>query len=392
MWVWEQNRWVSHAVHDWWVDPVPFARPGPGEALDGLPKYDLTRLNDAYFERLRERVVMAAERGIYVAVMLFQGWSLAALGVGPVPKRWVAQGNDPWLSHPYNRANNINGIDGDPANEGHGYLTHTLALPAVWEAQRRYIRRVIEAVNDCDNVLYEIVNEDSWTPENQAWQNAVIDFIHDTERSMGRTHPVWQSIQWPPPPDHQALFAAPAEAVSPNCPASHGTGLEDYRNDPPPAGGRKVIIADTDHLWGIGGDHVWAWKSVMRGLNPISMDPWEGEFVTRFSFDIRVRDAMGVARELSDRIDFATLLPRPDVSSTRYALADATGAVVIAYQPLAEVFTLDLGPAGAGYAVEWVHPLSGLRRAGKPVRGGLVGLEVPPSFNDGAVVVLIREG
>jgi hypothetical protein len=43
---------------------------GPGKALDGKPKFDLTKLDAAYFERLRSRVQAAGERGIYVSIML----------------------------------------------------------------------------------------------------------------------------------------------------------------------------------------------------------------------------------------------------------------------------------------------------------------------------------
>jgi len=37
------------------VGPLPFARTGPGKALDGQPKYDLTQINEEYFTRLRTR-------------------------------------------------------------------------------------------------------------------------------------------------------------------------------------------------------------------------------------------------------------------------------------------------------------------------------------------------
>ena len=42
--------------------PQPFVRSGPGTALDGKPKFDLTRLDQAYFDRLRSRVVEAGSR------------------------------------------------------------------------------------------------------------------------------------------------------------------------------------------------------------------------------------------------------------------------------------------------------------------------------------------
>ena len=66
-----------------------------------------------------------------------------------------------------------------------------------------------------------------------------------------------------------ALLAGPADWISPQNDGVSG----DYQNDPPPADGRKVILSDTDHLWGVGGDFHWVWKSFVRGQNPIYMDP-----------------------------------------------------------------------------------------------------------------------
>jgi hypothetical protein len=93
-----------------------YLRTGPGEALDGRPKFDVTRFDEAYFGRLRERVEAAQQRGIYVMVMLFQGFSVEQKGTDGVDP---TKGN-PWDGHPFNRANNINGIDGDPNGDGEG--------------------------------------------------------------------------------------------------------------------------------------------------------------------------------------------------------------------------------------------------------------------------------
>src|SRR6266542_1895544 len=82
---------------------IPWARTGPGLALEGRPKFDLTRFDQSYFDRLRSRVVAARERGIYVSIMLFEGH---ALRFSRPPWRWDG--------HPFNISNNINGIDGDP--------------------------------------------------------------------------------------------------------------------------------------------------------------------------------------------------------------------------------------------------------------------------------------
>ena len=77
LWRWEQfkSQVGGGAVHAC-MSPQPWARTGPGEASDGKPKFDLTVFDDAHFNRLRERVSKAAEKGIYVDVMLFEGFGL----------------------------------------------------------------------------------------------------------------------------------------------------------------------------------------------------------------------------------------------------------------------------------------------------------------------------
>jgi len=110
LWVWEQARWAPWAdgkngnASDWFVRPAwAYVRTGPGKAVDGEPKYDLTRFNPAYFDRLRERVQKAQSRGIYVSVMLFQGFSSN--------KAWL--GGKPWNGHPYHPENNIQRFNGN---------------------------------------------------------------------------------------------------------------------------------------------------------------------------------------------------------------------------------------------------------------------------------------
>lgn len=142
MWAWEVGE------NDVYYEPAPWVRTGPGNALDGKPKFDLTQFNPEYLQRLRSRVVAAQKRGIYVGVMLFQGWSIYSHGYG-----------NPWPIHPFNKANNINGIDGDADRDGEGKEVHALHVPAVTRLQEAYVREVIDTLNDLDNVLYEITNE-----------------------------------------------------------------------------------------------------------------------------------------------------------------------------------------------------------------------------------------
>ena len=56
------------------MSPQPWARTGSGEATDGKPKFDLETFDEEFFDRLRGRVTAAGDRGMYVDVMLFEGW------------------------------------------------------------------------------------------------------------------------------------------------------------------------------------------------------------------------------------------------------------------------------------------------------------------------------
>jgi len=88
------------------------------------------------------------------------------------------------------------------------------------------------------------------------------------------------------------------------------------------------VLSDTDHLWGIGGDVAWVWKSFLRGLNPIFMDPYKGEILSGGSKDRwePVRVALGQTRRFAERISLAAVTPQPDLASTGYCLAQPAGS------------------------------------------------------------------
>jgi len=351
MWVVEHTRWDTSnpkAV----AFPMPWRRTGPGSALDGQPKFDLTQFEPRYFNRLRSRIVAAGDRGIYVSVMLFQGFSVHRRG-----------GRNPWFGHPFNKRNNVNGIDGDLNADGDGREVHTLANRKVTELQEEYVRKVIDTTNDLDNVLYEVANEaGSYSTE---WQYDMIRFIRKYEAAKTKQHPVGMTVQIPAGRNNnEVLLRSPADWISPN--AEGG-----YRDDPPAADGRKVILSDTDHLWGVGGDNPrWVWKSFFRGLNPIYMDSYtdqETEQLDKIAnreFDPRwepMRRAMGYARKLATGINLATLVPRNELASSGYCLADP-GKEYLVYLPEGRNVEVDLGDAAGPLSVEWINARSAQRK------------------------------
>jgi hypothetical protein len=371
LWHWEQAKWSAETPNDLWFDPMPYQRPGPGTALDGKPKFDLTRFNPAYFARLRERVVAAGQRGIYVSIMLFNGWSI---------EEQTRRIRNPWPGHPFNRANNVNGIDGDSNKDGRGLETHTLQIPAVTALQEAYVRKVVDAVNDLDNVLYEISNESRAGTGAEAWEEHMIQYVKRYEAGKPKQHPVGMTALWPAGKNVD-LFASSADWISPN----------GKTTDPLAADGSKVILEDTDHLCGLCGDQAWVWKSFTRGLNPLFMDPYDGawpdDWVASMVNDPRweqIRTNLGYTLTYAARLNLVAMRPHGELASTGYCLANpvSQGAEYLVYLPSGGEVAVDLRATPGMLTVEWFSPSTGQTTVGGPRSGGAVRTLTAPSGGD----------
>ena len=349
MWRWELTIWDTRANQGnrhHFCEPHPWPRTGPGEALDGKPKFDLSRFDDAYFARLRSRVQSAGERAIDVSIMLFEGWGMQFV-------------EGAWRAHPFNPSNNVNDIGSDPNGDGKGLEVHELVDPQMTAVQEAYVRKVIDTVNDLDNVLYEISNENH--PPSTEWQYHMIRFIHEYEKTKPKQHPVGMTFQYQGG-SNQALFDSPADWISPNPEGG-------YNDAPPPADGSKVIINDTDHLWGIGGNQAWVYKSLCRGMNPIFMDPYDGRILETDDKWEPIRRVLGYVRALAERIDLAHMTPHGDLASTGFCLADP-GVEYVVYLPKREPVEVDLTAAAGKLSVEWMDASTGETAPAAPVDGG----------------------
>lgn len=327
-----QEEAVNHHLHPW-------QRTGPGNAFDGKPKFDLTKFEQPYFDKLRSRIKEAGKRGMYVAVMLFEGWSLRNGGMGE--------------SHPYHKNNNINGINGDPNNDGRVMETHTLKIPAITALQEAYVRKVIDTINDLDNVLYEIANEDG--DYSVEWQYHMIHFIRKYEATKPKLHLVGMTclgvddLSPSAPIVQKVLRESPADWISPYTKA---TAPYNYLDNPPPSDGKKVIISDTDHLLGNAGDRSWVWKSFTRGLNINNYMELRDLRSNESKFE-KAKRATGNTVRFAKRMNLAAAKPDPSLSSTTYCLA-VPGFEYLIYQPKAGLqFTVDL-KAGT-YKPEWFN-------------------------------------
>lgn len=363
------------------MSPQPWPRTGPGKARDGKPKFDLSKFDPAFFGRLREYVIAAGDTGIYVDVMLFEGW---ALHLSPQP--------DNIEGHPFYAASNINDISITSIAD-----TQVLPLhPRIQAIQEAYIRKVIDTVHDLPNVLFEVSNESAgggtidenfarmlgmasvpeWGDSTQ-WQYWVIDVVKRYERQMGyASHPIGMTMQYPVVDQAQVnapLFNSQADWISPGYdddifksgppPMAPGSPPSHWFDDPPANDGAKVILSDTDHYSPMTADALWAWKSFVRGHNPIlydlgiisgvkPSDPTASAGAPSYASLEPARNALGDALRYAQKMTLIAMTPQNDLSSTGYMLANP-GQEYLVLQPsqTTEPFTVTLAPGT--YAAEW---------------------------------------
>ncbi len=341
--------------------PLAWSRTGPGNALDGKPKFDLRRLNPAYFQRLRARVVAAGDRGIYMSIMLFGG-------------SYECRGG--WRGNPFNAQNNINGVNGDPSGDGEGPESHTLRVPAITRLQEAYVRKVIDTVNDLDNVLYEISNEGE--DSSKEWQYHLIRFIHGYEAQKPKQHPVGMTaIGSGDAESNEVLSASPAEWISPHTHAWEGVG------NVPVADGSKVSLLDSDHWFVVELyrnptlGRQWVWKSFCRGHNPILMEHLPPQSMVLRDCPltpddpgyIASREAMSHTRQLAERMNLAATKPSRDLASSGYCLANS-GREYLVYLPEGGAVMVDLSAAASELKVEWFDVENDETVTADPVAGG----------------------
>ncbi len=410
LWVWEHfwrrssgSKGREKGQVNVTLPPHVYQRTGPGIAIDGQPKFDLQAFEQAYFDRIRQRVITAGESGIWVSVMLFQGWSIYGSG---------KYANSPWEGHPLNIQNNINGIDGDYDKDGRGWEIHTRVNPLVNAIHDAYVKKVIDTVGDLDHVLFEVSNESIATgiegvPHHithvRDWAYHVIELVRNYERQRGYgPHPIGLSSFRPLPHSPMSvdwnsyLFLSSADYVSPN--GTPWTGDVRWKKNPSAAKGNKVIIADTDHIHpdmhGGPGMRSWQWRTFTRGhsINAVDGDPEQGsDWVTPDD-----SATMQVMARYVDMVDLGEMRPHDHLSTTRYCLANP-GHAYIVYQPTAGFeggshgFPFELQVEAGWYQFEWFNPeFNQIIQKGTMQAESGISTFTPP-FSDHAVLFLWKE-
>jgi hypothetical protein len=280
-----------------------------------------------------------------VAITLFNGYDV----------QFLTQTND---GDPFVGGNNVNGISCD------GVCPNRLPQDAaVTSIEQAYLRKVVDTVNDLDNVLYEVANEAG--SYSTSWHTSIITFVKTYQAGKPKQHPVGMTFQWSGGTD-ATLFASSADWIAP--------GESPYGQGPiPAANGSKVVVNDTDHsyFWtvlksdGQAAQQAWVWKNFTRGNHALFMDPYLTVWPSRNApgattvdpyWEV-LRNAMGRTLTYAVKMNLAAMTPQNALSSTGYCLASA-GAEYLTYQPGSGAsFTVNL-TAGT-YSYEWYNPSTG---------------------------------
>ncbi len=388
LWTWELPTSLSEPDPKWYTGngstechlPFAFLRAGPGYATDGQPKFDLTQFNQAFFDRLRQRVIEAGQAGVYVSIMLFDGFGLVSDRVA----------NDGYW---FTGANNINAIDDGYTKGISGYNSQTGSNPAITQIQDAYVKKVIDTVNDLPNVLYEIANEAN--PNSTSWQEGMITLIQSYEATKPYQHPVGFTCNddnsypyWSSKADYVAPCGTDVEFGSYSYPVSETST------------GNKVVIDDSDHSWpwkniqtatksDPAAMRKWVWENFTRGANTAFMDPYlivwpqpdnytgggrncpadgessgicgaviDNQATTTDPYWNTIRTALSQTATYARQIDLAHMTPQNTLCETNpplpgYCLV-SSGQQYLVYSPAGGAFTVTLLPGTYNY--QWFNP------------------------------------
>ncbi|MBX3433441.1 MAG: hypothetical protein KF847_08985 [Pirellulales bacterium] len=150
----------------------PFARTGRDAAWDGLSKYDLTRFNPWYWNRLRQLAGECDARGTLLIHQHYFQHNILEAGAH-------------WVDSPWRPANNVNDADlPEPPpyiGDKRIFVAHEFYDPAnesLRRLHRGYVRQCLDAFADRSNVVHSIGAEytgprefvEFWLDEIAAWQ------------------------------------------------------------------------------------------------------------------------------------------------------------------------------------------------------------------------------
>lgn len=383
----------------------PWARSDRGTAWDGRPWYDLTQFNAWYFQRLEQFANLCDQKG---TVLLHKYHMQHALL--ETPAHYV---DFPW--RPVNCIQDTGMPDRIPAANVFYDVTH----PVRRELHRLYIRRCLEALGHCSNVIH-LVGQEYTGP--RAYQEFWLDTIVEWEQETGRNVLVGLSG---PKDVVDGMLADPVRAArvdvldlrcwwvtsagelkalkggeevpgrwtecgfaqaEESSPERIYQKAREYRDAHP---GLAIVDA-------LGQDRRQSWAFLMAGGSLLVADqiqyPGDADppqYIKPANVDVILPTYEFIRREL------ATTLPRmrsadiiPDAPQRNWCLAAGDDTFLV-YALDGGAFRVDITGVAGPYRAEWFDPRTGdLTRLPEPVPGGAVAQFQAPDQQDW--VLLLR--
>lgn len=385
-----------------WVRVAPA---GPGTPISrsardanqeiGVPgPFDLTRLNDGYFDRLHELVRCADANEIVVVIQVHDGWTKTK-----------------FAGHPFNLVNGGPLTDRAQYVELHDYESEMpLSFDPQWTRPQkhqfyleRFCEKLIQATADTPNVLFEIFNEGEWYdgPRLRAFQRHFLDFfkartaqllIINDDHIRGapgfRSEPKADILshhkpRWDDLPAARVFFDHYRREfeTAPVKPMFFSEPVPSYEG-----GDAAVETALMRLLWGtaLAGASVVIQNDVSFGFDPRSA------MAAKADQRDRVLDLEGHAARFFHRADvnFAAMQPDGRLASTGICLA-RPGVEYVVYAPQTRVFTVNLTAArDTTLGVRWYDPRAGQFHEAAPVVGGRAAQPFVPPLPGDAVLHL----
>ncbi|WP_419189791.1 hypothetical protein [Stieleria marina] len=151
----------------------PWARSSePGKA-HGRNRFDLMKWDPAWFERVKDLLRQASDRGIVVELTLF----------------CPMYDDQTWDICPMNAVNNVHGIGAVPREEA-----FTLKHNDLLAIQIATTRKIVQELEEFDNLYYEVCNEPYFGGVTMAWQHRIVDAIVNTEKDFAQRHLISMNI------------------------------------------------------------------------------------------------------------------------------------------------------------------------------------------------------
>jgi hypothetical protein len=377
---------------------APWGRSSTPGYANGGNKFNLDVWDTNYFNRLKDFVSEAGQRGIVVEVVMFsQMYADTRWGVSPL-----------------HISNNVNGVGNISWDQ---FLT-------TWDAgllarQEAMVAKVITELNTYDNVYYEVCNESNsvgGSGGSHDWHVRIVQKIYDTESSLGTRHLI--AVNYP---DDSLIDDWRVAIVNSHYTWGDGwTGGIEMLNGY--YGKNKVLALDetagTLYSASVSDVRVEAWEMLIGGGAVYDCLSWE--FTTDNPWGTAanntVLDQLKVLKNYIQGWNFLKMSPNKEVvtsgvpSGAQMRALVQSGQQYIVYLHHGQRFTkdLDMGymvspgshqanlsvnlPA-ANYRVEWVNPAGGNALSGQDIaHGGGNRTFSSPGYSEDIILQILRTG